>query len=196
MRRFESYFSYYSHTIVWLFNLDLEVIDIARVRRCKYAGCRTFVDISDGYYCKEHADQAPKREVYSRTKYNKYTRNRSEDKREQYNFYRSKIWSSLRRVVLERDHYLCQYCLALGTVTPNSKIGDHVTPVEIAPELRTEVSNVVATCRNCDNTKRTLEQEIYGTGQNRTKQNTELRLSVAAWAGLIARKKEDVVKPL
>ncbi len=192
MRRFESYFSYYSHTIVWLFNLDLEVIDIARVRRCKYAGCRTFVDISDGYYCKEHADQAPKREVYSRTKYNKYTRNRSEDKREQYNFYRSKIWSSLRRVVLERDHYLCQYCLALGTVTPNSKIGDHVTPFEVAPELRTDPKNIATACRACDNAKRTLEQQIYGTGQGNTLHNQQLRLTVKEWALKIKHAREGL----
>nr|UVY11012.1 MAG: HNH endonuclease [Bacteriophage sp.] len=84
----------------------------------------------------------------------------------------------------------------MGVTTPDARIGDHVTPVEIAPELRTKISNVVATCRSCDNTKRTLEQEIYGTGQSRTKQNTDLRLSVATWADLIARKKEDVVKPL
>jgi len=169
------------------------------VRRCKADGCRTLVE-RPAYYCDEHkqyeAEYAKQREVYSRTYYNKRVRNKDEDNRERYQFYRSKTWSTLRKLALERDNYLCQYCLALGVTTPDARTGDHVTPVEIAPELKTDVSNIVATCRSCDNTKRTLEQEIYGTGQNRTKQNTDLRLSVAAWAGLIARKKADVVKPL
>lgn len=166
------------------------------VRRCKADGCRTLVE-RPAHYCTAHKDmEAQERERYSRTRYNKRVRNRDDETKERYAFYRSRTWSSIRKIALERDNYLCQYCLALDVVTPDARIGDHVTPVEIAPELKTDVSNIVATCRSCDNTKRTLEQEIYGTGQNRTKQNTDLRLSVAAWAGLIARKKADVVKPL
>ena len=102
------------------------------------------------------------------------------------------INSTLRKLALERDTYLCQYCLANGVVRPNSRIGDHITPAEIAPELRTDLSNIATACRDCDNVKRKLEQEIYGTGQGNTHKNTKLRLSVSQWAGLIARKKRDV----
>lgn len=169
------------------------------VRRCKADGCRALVE-RPAHFCTTHhsmeATYIEERQRYSRTRYNKRVRNRDDESKERYAFYRSKNWSSIRKIALERDNYLCQYCLALGTVTPNVRIGDHVTPVEIAPELRTEVQNVVATCRSCDNTKRTLEQEIYGTGQNREAKNKDLRLSVSAWAGLIARKKADVVKGL
>ena len=169
------------------------------VRRCRAEGCHALTE-RPLHYCSTHSSMEAayiaERERYSRTRYNKRVRNRDDESKERYAFYRSKVWSSIRKIALERDNYLCQYCLSLGVTTPDARIGDHVTPVEIAPELRTEISNVVATCRSCDNTKRTLEQEIYGTGQNRTKQNTELRLSVASWADLIARKKEDVVKPL
>lgn len=169
------------------------------VRRCKADGCRELVE-RPAHFCTAHknmeASYTQERNRYSRTRYNTRVRNRDDESKERYAFYRSKTWSSIRKIALERDNYLCQYCLALGVVTPDARVGDHVTPVEIAPELKTDVSNVVATCRSCDNTKRTLEQEIYGTGQNRTKHNTGLRLSVAAWAGLIAKKKADVVKPL
>lgn len=166
------------------------------VRRCKADGCRTLVE-RPAHYCTAHKSmEAQERQRYSRTRYNTRVRNRDDETKERYAFYRSRVWSSIRKVALERDNYLCQYCLALGVTTPDARIGDHVTPVEIAPELKTDVSNIVATCRSCDNTKRTLEQEIYGTGQNRTKKNTDLRLSVAAWSGLIARKKADVIKPL
>lgn len=169
------------------------------VRRCRAEGCHALTE-RPLHYCSTHksmeAAYTQERQRCSRTRYNTRVRNRDDESKERYAFYRSKTWSSIRKIALERDNYLCQYCLALGVSTPDARIGDHITPVEIAPELRTEISNVVATCRSCDNTKRALEQEIYGTGQNRTKQNTELRLSVATWADLIARKKEDVVKPL
>lgn len=165
------------------------------VRRCKADGCRELVE-RPAHYCAAHHSIKEERETHSRTRYNKRIRNRDDESRERYAFYRSKTWSSIRKIVLNRDNYLCQYCLALGVVTPDARIGDHVTPVEIAPELKTEISNVVATCRSCDNIKRALEQKIYGTGQNRTKHNTGLRLSVETWAGLIARKRADAVKPL
>lgn len=169
------------------------------VRRCKTDGCRALVE-RPAHFCATHhnmeTEYQAKRERYSRTRYNKRTRNRDEETRERYKFYRSKTWSSIRKQALERDNYLCQYCKSLGVITPNAVIGDHVTPVEVAPKLRTVISNVVATCRSCDNTKRTLEQEIYGTGQNRNLKNTDMRLSVDAWAGLIARKKREVQKPL
>lgn len=92
--------------------------------------------------------------------------------------------------MLERDHYLCQYCLALGMVTPNSKIGDHVTPVEVAPELRTDPANVATACRSCDNAKRALEQQIYGTGQGNTLHNLQLRFTVKEWALKIKHARE------
>ena len=168
---------------------------MAMVRRCKYTGCHALVK-RPAYYCDKHkqyeAEYAKQREKYSRTYYNKRVRNRDEDNKERYQFYRSVTWSSLRRQALERDNYCCQYCLANGIVRPNSRIGDHITPAEIAPEIRTELNNIATVCRDCDNVKRTLEQEIYGTGQGNTHKNVNLKLSVSQWAGLIARKKKDV----
>ena len=165
------------------------------VRRCKYTGCHTLVE-RPAHFCEKHkqyeAEYAKQREAYSRTYYNKRVRNKDEANKERYQFYRSKTWASLRKLALERDNYLCQYCLALGVVRPNSNIGDHITPAEIAPELRTDLSNIATACRDCDNVKRKLEQEIYGTGQGNTHRNTNLRITVSQWAGLIARKKRDV----
>ncbi|WP_249192653.1 hypothetical protein [Weissella minor] len=51
-------------------------------------------------------------------RYNKQTRNRNETKQKQTSFYRTKQWVELRKVVLNRDSYLCQYCAAQGRVTP------------------------------------------------------------------------------
>ncbi|MEY8701011.1 HNH endonuclease [Streptococcus ferus] len=163
-----------------------------QVRRCKYKGCHALVELP-AICCDKHkayeAEYKANREYYSRSYYNKRVRNETEAKRERYSFYKSKMWTSLRKVCLDRDNYLCQYCLAVGIITPNAKTGDHVTPVEIAPELRTDPNNVVAACKRCDNVKRTLEQEIYGTGQGREIKNIKLRLSVADWSRLIFERK-------
>lgn len=163
------------------------------VRRCKAEGCHTLTE-RPLHYCSKHSSMeaayTEERQRYSRTRYNTRVRNRDDESKERYAFYRSKTWSSIRKIALERDNYLCQYCLALGVTTPDARIGDHVTPVEIAPELRTEISNVVATCRSCDNTKRTLEQQIYGTGQGNTLHNQQLRLTVKEWALKIKHARE------
>lgn len=163
------------------------------VRRCHADGCRVLVD-RPRLFCDRHksleATYKEERQKYSRSRYNKRTRNRNEETKQRFAFYRSKTWSSIRKNVLERDCYLCQYCLALGVITPNARIGDHMTPVEIAPELKTDTNNIVATCRHCDNVKRTLENEIYGTGQNREAKNKDIRLSVSTWAALIEKRKQ------
>ncbi len=169
-----------------------------QVRQCKHVHCHTLVEQPD-LFCDKHkqyeAEYRARRETYSRTHYNKRVRNRSEEKREQYRFYRSATWSALRLKALERDSYCCQYCKALDIVTANSKIGDHVTPVEIAPELRTDLENIATACKKCDNIKRTLEQQIYGTGQGRTHKNVTLRMTIAEWARLIQNFKDERESP-
>lgn len=92
-----------------------------RVRRCRYPGCHMMVKLPD-HYCAKHyeheAEYLASRQKWTRSsdrttthKYNTVTRYRTYDKREQYQFYRSKQWQSLRQLVLDRDHYVCQYCV-------------------------------------------------------------------------------------
>lgn len=166
------------------------------VRRCKYAGCHTLVE-RPSYYCSRHKQyEAEYLKLISKRSshkhYNSVVRNRNENKRNQYRFYQTKQWKHVRAFVLERDHYLCQYCQVLGNNTPNSKIVDHITPLEIDSDDRANPENLTTTCKACHNKKTKLEQEIYGTGQGNTHRNVNLRFSVAQWAKLIARKKKDV----
>ncbi len=99
-----------------------------RTRRCRYPNCHAMVTFPD-HYCQQHyeyeAEYLASRQRWARSndkqythKCNTVTRYRNEDKRQQYNFYRTRQWSHLRQRVLERDHYLCAYCKAQGTVTP------------------------------------------------------------------------------
>lgn len=165
-----------------------------QVRRCKRNGCHALVSAGT-YFCYIHkADEAEYvaklNKRASRTKYNTVTRNATDAKKERYAFYRSKQWQSIRHQALERDHYICQYCKAIGITTANSRIGDHVTPYEVAPDMSRDVSNIATACKDCDNVKRKLEQQMYGTGTDNLR-NTRTRLSIADWALLIKKKKDE-----
>ncbi|EOT43798.1 hypothetical protein I569_00843 [Enterococcus dispar ATCC 51266] len=60
-------------------------------------------------------------------------------------FYGSSEWRKLRRFVLERDHYECQWCKAEGRVTTvNDAIleVDHIKELETNPELAFDSDNL------------------------------------------------------
>lgn len=126
------------------------------------------------HYCKQHfeheAEYLANRQKYARAhdssythKYNTVTRNRSSAKTDQYKFYRSRQWQSLRREVLERDHYVCQYC-----GRPNSRTIDHVKPVEAFPDDKANINNLATICGKCHYKKTEFERKYYGCGQGNT----------------------------
>lgn len=142
-----------------------------RVRRCRQPGCHAMVAYPN-HYCKQHfeheAEYLANRQKYARAhdssythKYNTVTRNRSSAKTDQYNFYRSKQWRSLRREALERDHYICQYC-----GKPNSKTVDHRVPFEVDPAKQADLANLDTICYACHKQKTDWEQAWYGTGKD------------------------------
>lgn len=132
-----------------------------KVRRCKYRGCHTLVT-QPNQYCQKHSNLKSSRSEYNRM-YNTTVRQEA-NKLEQYRFYRSRIWKSLRASVLERDMYLCQYCKAQGRVRPGN-IVDHIIPIEYDASLRTDITNLATTCKECHNAKSHWENNYYGTGQ-------------------------------
>lgn len=146
-----------------------------RVRRCRQHGCHAMVELPD-HYCAEHyeheAEYLANRQKWSRShsksythRYNTVTRNRSDSKSKQYQFYRSRQWVALRQQVLERDTYLCQYCRVQGKLTPNSRTVDHIVPIEFDSTTQASVNNLVTTCAACHRMKTDWEQSYYGTGQ-------------------------------
>lgn len=69
-------------------------------------------------------------------------------------FYNSPEWRALRQVVLERDHYECQWCKDQGRVTSqfNSILEiDHIKELHLHPELATELDNLRTLCKDCHN---------------------------------------------
>lgn len=143
---------------------------MSRYRRCRYPGCHAMVQLPN-HYCKQHfeheAEYVANRQRWARAhgkqyqhKYNRVTRYRNNVKSEQYNFYRTSTWSRLRQQVLDRDHYVCQYC-----GQPNSKTVDHTVPIEYDSTMKANVNNLATICRRCHHLKTQWEQSYYGTGQ-------------------------------
>ncbi|KAA8445122.1 HNH endonuclease [Weissella paramesenteroides] len=126
------------------------------------------------HYCQQHinheAEYQAKREQWQaqdnkrrQQHYDRTKRVRDETKQEQVRFYRSKHWKALRQVVLERDHYLCQYCLAKNRMTSANTV-DHIVPYEFNQTKQDDVNNLAVICRQCHYGKSKWEREYYGTG--------------------------------
>ena len=71
-------------------------------------------------------------------------------------FYKSQAWRRLRAVALERDHWICQDCLAQKRAgarirARQATVVHHVVPRETQPELALELDNLVSLCEACHN---------------------------------------------
>lgn len=159
-----------------------------RYRRCRQPGCHAMVKYPNHYcakhfeheaeylasrqrWARKHAEQYQRHDKRYAKHYNAVTRNRSEERSDQYKFYRSKQWVDLRQSVLDRDHYLCQYCKAYGKLTPNSKTVDHIVPIAYDKSMMASKDNLATICRECHRLKTQWEQSYYGTSQNNTKKD-------------------------
>ena len=151
-----------------------------KVRRCRQPGCHAIVPYPN-HYCSTHSEHETEyqasRQRWTRSHdqqhvhhYNTVTRNRSETKAKQYNYYRSRQWQGIRLQALERDHYLCQYCKVQGIVT-TAKTGDHIVPIEYDNTLQSSLDNIATICSHCHRLKTGWEQSYYGTGQGNELQN-------------------------
>lgn len=141
-----------------------------RYRRCREQGCHGMA-LHPNHYCNKHIEKEQdyldsrqkwvnKNKSNYQKKYNTINRYRSEQKIEQTKFYRSKQWQTIRSFVLERDHYLCQYCKLVGRVKQGN-IGEHIVPIEFEPSLIDDDSNICCSCRDCHKIKTDWEREYY-----------------------------------
>ncbi|MHA5150122.1 HNH endonuclease signature motif containing protein [Oenococcus oeni] len=159
------------------------------VRTCRYPNCHNLVTI-DHYYCEQHraleADYLKSRMKYHGTHergysrhYNAINRHANKIKDAQEKFYHSKQWQGLRRVVLDKQHYLCQYCLSEGRVTP-AKIVDHCVPITFDPSKADDADNLDVICPECHYKKDKFESVYYGSsdgvGRNDVEPITEVKL--------------------
>ena len=119
------------------------------------------------HYCTKHfeheAEYLANRQRWARAhskqyqrKYNNVTRYRNDTKSKQYQFYKTKTWAVLRQQVLDRDHYVCQYC-----GQPNSRTVDHIVPIEYDQQRMASIDNLATICRKCHHKKTQWEQSYY-----------------------------------
>lgn len=71
-------------------------------------------------------------------------------------FYKRMPWKRARRAALERDHYICQDCLAAKQRGERRRprqavMVHHILPREDYPELELELDNLVSLCESCHN---------------------------------------------
>lgn len=69
-------------------------------------------------------------------------------------FYGSGNWNRIRKKVLERDNYECQWCRQEGRVTLRGDAVlevDHIKELEHYPKLALDMNNLRVLCRNCHN---------------------------------------------
>ncbi|MEY8515169.1 MULTISPECIES: HNH endonuclease [Lactococcus] len=77
-------------------------------------------------------------------------------------FYHSGDWRSVRKQVLKRDNYECQWCKAEGRVTTAKTATlevDHIKELQYYPELALEPSNLRTLCHDCHNKRHNRQKE-------------------------------------
>lgn len=79
---------------------------------------------------------------------------KTKTKEDRIRFYQSREWRQLRKQILERDHYECQWCADEGKVTNHFEAVlevDHIQELEHYPELALEMTNLRTLCKECHN---------------------------------------------
>ena len=95
-------------------------------------------------------------------------------------FYKSGPWRALRLQALQRDHYICQDCLAAKArgeiLRPKTAIiVHHILPRKDYPELELDLDNVISLCDACHN-KRHPEKGGAGRAEPRAETPTGIRV--------------------
>ena len=69
-------------------------------------------------------------------------------------FYVGRAWRRCRKLVLQRDNYLCPACLRQGRMTVATEV-HHIIPLEDRHDLALDIDNLMSLCHEChEETKR------------------------------------------
>lgn len=80
-------------------------------------------------------------------------------------FYHRTAWRRIRVQALQRDHYLCQKCLAKKKITPATEV-HHIIQLEDDPSLGLELSNLQSLCWYCHEETKHNKPDRYIPGVN------------------------------
>ena len=63
-------------------------------------------------------------------------------------FYKTTAWRRIRRLALQRDHYLCQGCMRKRVYKKATEV-HHIIAVDADPTLALSLDNLESLCRYC-----------------------------------------------
>lgn len=104
-------------------------------RPCKHGGCRALA-ATGSRFCSAHANQPAATRPYDKWRGSPASRGYDAD------------WRRVRKLALERDHHLCQDCLAAGRLTPAAEV-HHEVPIELDRSRRLDLTNLRCLCKPC-----------------------------------------------
>jgi 5-methylcytosine-specific restriction endonuclease McrA len=73
-------------------------------------------------------------------------------------WYKKSVHQKWRRLVMQRDNWLCQECLRHGRITPATE-AHHKIPLEERPDLGLNVDNGEALCWDCHEVTKVREKK-------------------------------------
>lgn len=73
-------------------------------------------------------------------------------------FYQTKEWRKARKLVLQRDHYLCQLCIAKNCARKANTV-HHIKALEDYPSLALDLANLTSCCYACHELTKVKESE-------------------------------------
>ncbi len=111
-------------------------------RPCAFPGCS---HLTEGRFCLEHNFKVKEQTASRNRHYDSFIRDASLA-----SFYKSKEWLRARQAALNRDMYLCQYCLAESRVTPADTV-HHIVAIKEDWGKRLMLGNLISLCRKCHN---------------------------------------------
>lgn len=87
--------------------------------------------------------------------YQQYNQDRWKHQKDLMQFYNSKAWRQLSKIVLNEHYYVCAKCGGDATLS------DHIIPVRIAWELRLDKANLQPLCEACHAVKTKEDKKKY-----------------------------------
>ena len=78
-------------------------------------------------------------------------------------FYHTSSWRRVRKVVLQRDNYLCQHCKAHGRITTATEV-HHIKALDDHPEFSLDTTNLISLCWKCHELTKSRKSKAISSG--------------------------------
>src|SRR5699024_6920722 len=119
------------------------------MKQCNHPACRNLIPF-DVDYCAQHTHMR-------REKHHRYDTVRNREDKQYRDIYHSTRWRKLRKQILLRDDYMCQYFLNKG-LYKQADVVDHIIEVKDEITKAYEPENMQSLCHDCHN-KKTIEEK-------------------------------------